>query len=146
MNYKRLIISKRQVDQVLGARAGTAPNKTPPRESLQQVCFRPYEMMTIAPNGIVGVCSEDLLFSSKMGDINHQTVTEIWQSKRYKKYRENLIVGKRDALIPCSKCDYGGYTLESLYEAGIVTRKLVTRRKFRSLLVGLTIIRNRPKR
>ncbi|MDC0038457.1 SPASM domain-containing protein [Gammaproteobacteria bacterium] len=143
--YKRLIIFKRQVDQILGARAGTAPNKAPPIKPLQQLCFRPYEMMTISPNGVVGVCTDDLLFASKMGDINQQTITEIWQSERYKEYRKHLIVGERGALTPCSQCDYGGYSLESLAEAGIVTRKLMTRQRFRSFLVGLTVIKNRPK-
>ncbi|MDC0038159.1 SPASM domain-containing protein, partial [Gammaproteobacteria bacterium] len=81
--FNRLVITNRQVDQVLGARGGTAPNKIAPEVSLNTPCFRPFEMMTISPSGKVGVCSEDLLISSNMGNLHKQTISEIWMSKRY---------------------------------------------------------------
>ena len=120
---KRLIISKRIVGEVLGSRAGTSPNKQPPITALNQSCCRPFEMMTISPEGVVGVCSEDFLYTSDMGNVNRQMIKEIWYSKRYREYRNILIDGGRGSLSPCNKCDNPGYTTEGLYEEGVLDFK-----------------------
>lgn len=139
----RLIIFNRQVNQVLGSRGGTAPNKTPPNNPLQRQCFRPFEMMTISPSGDVGVCSEDLLISSKMGNLQEETIATIWNSEKYKHYRSELILGRRNNLVPCSKCDYAGYSNEALNEAKITSRRSLHRTHIGSSLFDLVVVKNK---
>jgi radical SAM protein with 4Fe4S-binding SPASM domain len=139
----RLIIFNRQVNQVLGSRGGTAPNKAPPTNPSQRQCFRPFEMMTISPSGDVGVCSEDLLISSKMGNLQEETIATIWNSEKYKHYRSELILGRRSNLTPCSKCDYAGHSNESLNEAKITSRRSLHKTHIGSFLFNLVVVRNK---
>ena len=112
----RIIINKRILSENLGTRAGTAPNSKELNVPITSPCFRPFEMMTISPNGTVGVCSEDFFYSTKMGDINKHTINEIWYSEKYNMFRRELINGNRNVHDACSKCDYKGFTYEMLYE------------------------------
>ena len=112
----RIIINKRNLNEQLDTRAGTAPNAIKLKSSLNKPCFRPFEMMTINPEGIVGVCSEDFFYSTKMGNVNNQKLLDIWYSDKYKLFRSELIKGNRNVHDACSKCDYKGYNYEIFEE------------------------------
>jgi len=118
--FHKIIITQRDVNQVLNTRAGTAPNRNKLPRSLQIPCFRPFEMMTINPEGYVGVCSEDLLYLSKMGDVNKNKLLEIWYSDKYERFRRKLIQGDRGHHKACSNCDYKGFSFEIFRESGIL--------------------------
>jgi radical SAM protein with 4Fe4S-binding SPASM domain len=118
--FHKIIITQRDVNQVLNTRAGTAPNRNKLPRSLQIPCFRPFEMMTINPEGYVGVCSEDLLYLSKMGDVNKNKLLEIWYSDKYERFRRKLIQGDRGHHKACSNCDYKGFSFEIFCESGIL--------------------------
>jgi radical SAM protein with 4Fe4S-binding SPASM domain len=77
-------------------------------------------MMTINPEGYVGVCSEDLLYLSKMGDVNKNKLLEIWYSDKYERFRRKLIQGDRGHHKACSNCDYKGFSFEIFRESGIL--------------------------
>ena len=122
-SFERINISLRFEGAVLNTRAGSAPNRNAEInsnhtkfKSKDWLCFRPFEMITINKDGHVALCSEDLLFQEKMGDINKTKIIDIWLSKKYKKIRYELMKGNRECLSTCSKCDYKGFTNEAFLE------------------------------
>ena len=124
--FERIDISLRYEGAILNTRAGTAPNRDKEInsnykkfESNNWVCFRPFEMITINKEGDVALCSEDLLYDEKMGNIKNNKIVDIWFSKKYKKVRNELLNGNRKYLTTCSKCDYKGYALEAFLENNI---------------------------
>ena len=118
--YRRIVIYHREIDEVLQTRGGSAPNRKELEKSLKSSCFRPFEMMTVSPEGRVGVCSNDFFYATNMGDVNLESIDEIWNSKKYRNFREKLMEGERDFHNTCSKCDYGGFSYEMLKEYNIL--------------------------
>lgn len=132
----RVAISTRQVNEVLSTRAGTAPNRVTLPEPLQLACFRPFEMMTINPAGNVGVCSSDLYFRNPMGNVNKQSLMEIWNSPKWQEIRWRLLDGDRAAYPEtCRSCDTHNPKIELMQAAGVsLPRPLVAR--LRRVLTG----------
>ncbi len=114
--FSRIKIKLRDLNAVLGTRAGTSPNKPYKKPPMQKVCFRSFEMMVINPEGDVTVCSEDFYHSINMGNIKKQTLFEIWTSKEWNNLRGKLIIGDRLCTDACSKCDFMGFSREILKE------------------------------
>ena len=108
----RIKISKRYVGEVLRTRAGSAPNAKALKEPLNKPCYRPVEMLTIDPSGKVGICSEDVMFEETMGDVNKNSISEIWRSNEYVELRKQLHNGKRGYKSTCAACDYSGSSIE----------------------------------
>ncbi|MBM3253840.1 MAG: radical SAM protein, partial [Candidatus Omnitrophica bacterium] len=114
--FYRIKINLRNANKVGRSRAGNSPNKKYIDKPLHRVCFRPFEMLTVNPKGNVSVCSEDFLYEVNMGNIEKQSLSEIWNSDKWNTLRYSLIMGHRNCTGPCSKCDYIGYTYEMLME------------------------------
>lgn len=121
--FTRIKIYLRGINDVLGTRAGTSPNKKFQGPPCRRFCLRPFEMMTISPQGDVSVCSEDFLYSISLGSVARQTLREIWNSSRWNELRERLIQGDRSATEACSRCDYRGYSREAILERGLHVRR-----------------------
>jgi len=102
-------------DAVLGKRAGTAPNRQGIFKTLHKVCLRPFEMVTISPEGKVALCSNDLLFREPMGNVNTQDLMSIWRSPEYMRVRRELLEGNRSCKSTCSGCDHRGYSLLGMF-------------------------------
>jgi radical SAM protein with 4Fe4S-binding SPASM domain len=125
-SIERISIALRFEGEVLNSRAGTAPNRKDVLSNScqwkpkQLLCFRPFEMITINPNGYVALCSEDLLFKEVIGDVKKDTIKDIWMSDKYFLVRDNLLQGNRDCKSTCSKCDYRGFTMESFLDHKVV--------------------------
>lgn len=61
-------------------------------------CFYPWFETRLDPYGNIYPCSIDI----PMGNIRHQTLQEIWNSRQYRNFRKSL---KKHKLLPaCSKC------------------------------------------
>ena len=124
--FERISVALRFEGEVLNSRAGTAPNRkevfsnSKEWRSKKLLCFRPFEMITINPRGKIALCSEDLLFSELMGDVNNESIKNIWMSKKYFEVRKDLLNGNRDCKSTCKKCDYRGFTMESFLDHGII--------------------------
>lgn len=131
-----IVISTRQVDEMLSTRAGTAPNRAALKEPLQLPCFRPFEMMTVNPAGSVGVCSSDLYFRNPMGNVSEQSLMEIWNSPRWQEIRWRLLDGDRAAYPEtCRDCDTHNPKIELMQAAGVrLPRRLV--RRLQRVLMG----------
>ena len=121
--YDRIQIGLRDSNAVLNSRAGTSPNKPKPNKAITQPCFRPMEMMTISPSGTVGLCSEDFHYRSNMGNINNESLLNIWMSERWITLRKDLASGNRKNTDICSECDYKGYTSEMLKENNLIKKR-----------------------
>jgi radical SAM protein with 4Fe4S-binding SPASM domain len=68
-------------------------------------CERPFTQMYIAYTGSAVLCCSDFYHEVVMGDTYKKGLTNIWNSKKYEAYRNNLYMGNRDYKL-CNKCNY----------------------------------------
>lgn len=75
----------------------------------QSVCVRPFRQMQVCYNGKVILCCEEWMFNEKsvVGDLNKNTIVEIWNGKPIMEIRNKLQKGNRN-FHPCDVCDYSG--------------------------------------
>ena len=82
---------------------------TPTSEILQterhySVCTFPWYAMVICWDGTVAPCPQDYMAVLKMGNIQEQSIKEIWNGSAYIKLRRDLILNKPFPTV-CGKCD-----------------------------------------
>ena len=86
------------------SRGGTSPNLKVWYTS-EVGCALPFVQMVIRPTGEVSLCCNDALGKNTLGDVNRQTITEIWFSERYNQIRK-LISENRYNIATCRYCNY----------------------------------------
>lgn len=69
-------------------------------------CERPFVQMYVNAFGQAILCCSDYKFEVVMGDLNKNTLMEIWNNKKYKRYRKVLKTGNRKGLTLCQTCNY----------------------------------------
>jgi radical SAM protein with 4Fe4S-binding SPASM domain len=132
----RLTITTRNVNQVLTSRAGTAPNRLLRVQPLRVPCFRPFEMLTVNPGGLVSVCSDDVYFKAGMGNLNTQSIVEVWTSDKWQEMRRQLVTGNRAAYPEtCRDCDSCHAKTEVMIHAGVPLPKRSLYSRLRARLV-----------
>ena len=62
--------------------------------------------MTVYDDGRVFPCCSDYDDGLQIGDLNNQTVEEVWNSKELNDIRKKHFDGKFYELDACAKCDY----------------------------------------
>lgn len=104
---KKVTIVLRRPDEVLSSRGGDAPNRkvVPKLDNVR--CVLPYRQIIIRPDGKLSLCCCDPLGKNTLGDLNKETIIDIWNGENYKKVREALFLG-RQYWEHCAKCDYLG--------------------------------------
>lgn len=100
----KTIVSMRKINEVLTSRGGQAPNKVAREGTIDCPCLLPYQQLIIRPTGEVSLCCNDCYGKMTMGDVNKNTLLEIWESDQYKKIR-NMITESRSNLELCKYCD-----------------------------------------
>ena len=70
-------------------------------------CSKIHTKMNIRYDGEVPICCEDSLVQYSLGNVNNNTLSEIWYGKKMKIATSLLSKGKRSALKPCNKCIKG---------------------------------------
>lgn len=100
-----IIIQMRYLQEVLTNRAGSAPNKQEVKKTYTQTCLLPYTDMWITPNGKVGICCCDNFEVTDFGDLNTQSVKEIWEGEKLTKLRKTIVVGRQNYPF-CKHCDF----------------------------------------
>lgn len=101
---KDITIQIRYIKEILTNRAGTAPNQLKMRHN-NKICIMPFTDFTIYPKGTVGLCCSDALEKTNYGDLNHQSLYEIWTSSEYGNLRK--MIGKNRSLYQfCNGCDF----------------------------------------
>ena len=79
------------------------------REGGQKTCGRPFAPeLTIRANGMVHPCCQVLGRDDEavLGDLNHQTVKEVWNGSEYQKLRKLHIERKFEDTPYCADCDF----------------------------------------
>jgi radical SAM protein with 4Fe4S-binding SPASM domain len=71
-------------------------------------CGRPSLMMVVNPRGKVVLCCDDMYGDVIMGDVQSQTLEQIWNNERFAFYRDALNNEGRRGLPLCSECSYSG--------------------------------------
>lgn len=102
---KDITIQIRYMKEILTNRAGAAPNKKSLEKRGKKMCIMPYTDLSIYPDGTVGLCCNDALEKTNYGNINNQSIYEIWSSEKYEELRKKI--GKnRDLYAFCKGCDF----------------------------------------
>ncbi len=74
---------------------------------LDASCRKIHAKMNIRYDGEVPICCEDALVQYSLGNVNKNTLTEIWTGERMINATRLLAQGKRSDIIPCNKCVKG---------------------------------------
>ena len=103
----RVKIEFRMLNEVLSSRGGQAPNKINAfnKRAMGVLCLQPFRQMVIRPTGEVSLCCNDALGKYTLGNLNTQTISEVWNSEKYKAIREEMLKNGRSNLSLCSECD-----------------------------------------
>lgn len=68
---------------------------------------RPLERMHILSNGRVIFCCQDWSHSLVVGNINNNTISEVWNSETFINARKSLYDKEKDSPMICKKCKLG---------------------------------------
>lgn len=70
-------------------------------------CPQPYQRIVIGASGKVSMCSSDDFQDVEIGDVNSQSVYEVWHGQKFREVREQHL--KKDGFMkikPCKVCFY----------------------------------------
>lgn len=72
----------------------------------RQYCEYPWTSVTILADGSVVPCTQDLNGEWTFGNVNQQSLAEIWHSERYRRFREMHVTGDFPPDFMChARCD-----------------------------------------
>lgn len=102
--------SKEYHDSVnhISNRAGNIPGYLDSlTEPLKKVCTRPFRHLLINWTGDVILCCHDFFGEANFGNVNKQSLIDIWNAYELNVYRLKLQNKQRDIFL-CDKCDFNG--------------------------------------
>lgn len=79
---------------------------------ISKICPQPFYMMQFNPDGNVVPCCS-MKYPCVLGNIDKNTVEEIWTGKEYNEFRQRLLKGTDNAGQVCSECNLYLYDLHS---------------------------------
>lgn len=79
----------------------------PLKEPLKQQCYYPFYMMMVDHTGDVLICSHDWGKRLVAGNLERQTIAEIWNGRQLRLVRARLAEADR-RMQPCRSCDVDG--------------------------------------
>lgn len=84
------------------------------QNGLKKKCFYPFYQIMLDYDGSVLLCNHDWYKKLILGNINKESILDIWNNHIYKKTRENLSKSLRiDS--PCKECDANGMMMGEEY-------------------------------
>lgn len=101
---KKVTFHVRLENEVLYSRGGQAPNKKGSKPAKYK-CMLPYRMVIVRPDGKVSLCCNDALGKYTMGDLEKQSLVEIWNGKQFYEVRSKMRKYGRKRLYLCNECD-----------------------------------------
>ena len=120
VDKQKFVIRKRYYGEdkdfglTISNRAGNLTNsgyKIPAlKKSLNTPCNYPFYTFFIDYNGDIQMCSHDWGKKMILGNINNNSIEDIWNSKKFEFMRKKLIKGERD-FSPCNVCDVKGHLI-----------------------------------
>ncbi len=106
--HNNISIYLRLKDEVLSNRSGDADNAKAIDKSLPLWCSLPFEQLYLNYAGAVILCCSDVLWKVVLGNINNNTIKEIWCNQQFTEIRKALLLGRRDKIKACKRCDFLG--------------------------------------
>lgn len=94
----------------LSNRGGIVPLVQLVNEPLDVPCALPMSRMVITLSGNIVLCCEDYFEQMVIGNVEKQSIWEIWDSPRLNRIRERLARGDRRCTTICRHCSNVGYT------------------------------------
>jgi radical SAM protein with 4Fe4S-binding SPASM domain len=76
-----------------------------PKTNNQKVCLEPFTSMNVNWDGTVSICCLDAKKEHIVGDVNTQTLNDIWEGDKIQDYRQKIISKATDDLEPCKYCN-----------------------------------------
>jgi radical SAM protein with 4Fe4S-binding SPASM domain len=70
-----------------------------------KICTLPFYDLTVDFKGIVTACSIDWEEKTDLGDVNNESLYDIWNGKRFNDFRRMQLRGERRKDVLCGKCD-----------------------------------------
>lgn len=83
-------------------RWNTYKNKVHP--NINDACENFWDRMYVWFDGKVNPCDADYKSYLSYGNLNSNSIKEVWNSKKIKNYRNMHLQGKRNNIDPCNKC------------------------------------------
>lgn len=74
-------------------------------KDIKRPCYHPCGALIVDSYGKVVICCNDYHSSVVLGDLNNQSLMEIWKSEQFDKVRKKLAYGNRELFEICKKCD-----------------------------------------
>jgi MoaA/NifB/PqqE/SkfB family radical SAM enzyme len=68
-------------------------------------CNHPWDELVIAADGKAGLCCLDYDLKAPVGDINHQSIEQIWQGIELRSYRKKMLELKYKDIDVCKNCN-----------------------------------------
>lgn len=100
-------IHLRKLNEVLSTRGGNSPNNKK-RKQRNYSCILPFVQFVIRPDGKISLCCCDALGEVTLGDINTESIIEIWNSDKYKTIRKKVQTDI-SSIDLCKYCDFIKY-------------------------------------
>ena len=101
---KKVTIVMRKPKEILTSRGGDAPNRKELISYENDSCMLPYRQMIIRPDGKVSLCCNDPLGRTTLGDLNEQSILEVWYGDKFGDVRNSIAQG-RGKFDHCKYCD-----------------------------------------
>ena len=67
-------------------------------------CIAPWGTFHVTSMGIVPLCGQDMDAKMNLGDINKQSIAEVWHGEKFRKVRELHTTGRRNEISFCVGC------------------------------------------
>ena len=99
-----IVINRRYSKEVLATRAGNAPNKPRKNNKISGPCIYPFTDLVIFPDGKVGMCCNDCMEITDMGNVNEESLMAIWRGKKLTEVREAVRKSRLNYSF-CRECD-----------------------------------------
>lgn len=75
------------------------------RLGLRYPCWWIWHQLVVYSNGKIALCCMDYDDNFQLGNLNHQTIEEVWNSEKFSKLRKLHLDGKFDEIAMCKGCD-----------------------------------------
>ena len=100
---ENLRIQMRLENEKMYTRGGEALNRRSIK-SLKSQCIYPFTQINVRPDGKIILCCNDVFGSVTLGDLNKESILDVWYGGAFNEYREKIIKGRENIGI-CASCD-----------------------------------------
>ncbi len=72
----------------------------------RRVCPEPFSRLAVNFDGQVSVCCVDWSFGTIVGDLRRESLAEVWNGERLRRFRLAHLEGRRGEIPACANCQY----------------------------------------